>query len=1056
MLRCLLIIFSCVLGIQLKAQLIFKGIVVDSLGRSLSGVEVVEISGNGRSVTGKSGDFEIQTAHNKGKLQFRHIAYETHEQHYDGVKSDWLIVLKTKHTAIAEVLVSTGYQQLPKERATGSFSTIGKELFNQQVGTDILSRLPAIANSVMMDAGRSQYNPQMMVRGLSTIEGPKDPLIVVDNFPYDGDIMNINPNIVENITILKDAAASSIWGARAANGVIVITTKKGSYNSPIRLTLNSNLTVGDKPNLSYIRQMSSSDFIDMEQELYKRGFYRSKINSTSKPVLSPVVDLLDQADKGIVNRQEALARIDSWRGIDVRDQLGRLVYKPSTKQQYFLSASGGMSKFNWSSAVGYDHNVASLSDRYQRINLTFQNTYQITDRLSFGTNLYYTQTKTKSGKEGYSDISNLLPYTQIADENGTTLAVPKNNRQSFMESFGNGQLMDWSYYPLNDWKHRVNNGNTTDILVKAELQYDIIQGLKIGAYYQYERQNSLGTTIFDEESYTARDYINRFSQLNNGSIKYIVPKGGILDKSNTTLVANNIRTVLSYDKDLGRGHLTAIAGGEMRDAHQQNYSDRFYGYNSNNLTFGNVDYSQSYPTIITGAKSYIVNMQSLGDKSTRFVSQFANAAYTFDSRYTLSTSIRRDASNLFGLNTNDQWNPFWSVGLAWKLSNEGFYQSDIVPYLNIRATYGFSGNVDPAMVAVSTIGFGQPSTFTGVTYARYTNFFNPLLKWETSKMLNIAFDFATNNNRIKGSVEYFKKTGHNLFGQAAIDLTTGVNPSMKRNVASMLGHGIDIELLTRNIDRKRFKWTSTLNFSLYKDAIENYLLERSLAQLYVNGSTTPISGIKNHPVYAIYAYKWAGLDPNTGEAQGFLNGEVSKDYAAITGAGTAVEDLAYFGSAIPTKFGNFLNSFTYNGIKLQVGITYKLGYWFRRSSINYTNLFNDGKGHSDYALRWQQAGDELSTDVPVNLYTTNSNRDRFYEGSSILVQKGDHVRLQYINLGYNFSQIKKLKNIDVYLNLQNLGLLWKANKSDIDSDFNIGSFTTVAPVTYSLGIKAKI
>jgi len=312
------------------------------------------------------------------------------------------------------------------------------------------------------------------------------------------------------------------------------------------------------------------------------------------------------------------------------------------------------------------------------------------------------------------------------------------------------------------------------------------------------------------------------------------------------------------------------------------------------------------------------------------------------------------------------------------------------------------------------------------------------------------------NSRIAGALEFYHKWGRHLFGQAPIDLTTGVNTSMQRNVANMHGQGWDLELTTKNIDHTDLKWNSTLNVSLYKDAIDDYLISRTLAQQYVNVATPPISGIKGKPVYAIYSYKWAGLDPNTGEAQGYLNGEVSKDYTAITGAGTKEEDLNYHGSAVPTLFGNLQNSFSYKGFSLQLGITYKLGYWFRRSSINYTNLFNSGKGHRDYADRWQKPGDELLTNVPVNPYTTNSNRDRFYEGASVLVEKGDHVRLQYINLGYDIPAFKGFKRLHIYINIQNIGILWKANKAGIDPDFNLGSGRTIIPQSYSVGVKTSI
>lgn len=1024
------------------------GLPIDGASVSLQGTNL-------NAVTNSEGAFTMQVVGDSVVLIFSHLGYEpatiTVKLPYRNAME---IVLSESSGLLDQIeVVSTGYQKIPKERATGSFATISKELFNQQIGTDILSRLPAIANSVVMDYSRSTTG-QMMVRGLSTIDGPKAPLIIVDNFPYDGDLNNINPNFIENITILKDAAAASIWGARAANGVIVITTKQGQFVQPTTFEFNSNLTIGQKPNLKYIPEMSAASFIDIEQELFSRDFYKSKLSSKSKPVISPVVDMLDKVNKGVITQDEAEQAISKLRTLDVRDQYSQYVYKPSTHQQYFLSASGGSQKFSWVSSAGYDRNEQTLGDGYERVNVRFQNNYQPIANLSINANLFYTQTENTSGRSGYNDVINVVPYTQIADQNGNPLSVPRNYNQSFIETAGDGKLLDWNYFPLTDWKHQQSTATTSDMLGTLALHYQVISGLTASVNYQYERQNELSNNLADKDSYMARDYVNRFSQIINDDVVFIVPRGGILDKSNQLLEANNLRGQLSFEKVYGKNHLSAIAGGEARSANRKTHRERFYGFDQFNLTTGNVDYTQTYPNFIHGGKDFIANNQYLGEADTRFVSQFANAAYTFDNRYLFSLSARRDASNLFGLKTNDQWNPFWSAGAAWKLSNEKFYVSSFLPYLNLRATYGFSGNVDPAMVAVNTIRFLSPSIFTASASARFENYYNPNLRWETSKMFNIAADFRFKNNRLSGSVEYFHKNGQNLFGAAPLDYTTGVSRSMLRNVANMKGKGWDIELKSLTMDGS-MKWTTILNFSAYKDQIVEYLLTRSLAQQYVNVYGSPISGIKGKPVYAVYAYQWAGLDPNTGEAQGYLDGEISKDYSSITGTGTAVEDLEYYGSAIPTKFGSLINSFSYKDFSLDMGITYKLGYWFRRNSVNYTNLFNKWEGHSDYEIRWQSPGDEKFTDVPVNQFTTNSSRDRFYEGAGVLVEKGDHIRLQYINLGYDFKNIKKINGLKLYLNVQNVGIIWKANKSKIDPDFNLGTGQIVTPIRYSFGIRAK-
>lgn len=1027
------------------------GQVTDHIGNPISGATISSVAENISTSSDETGRFSIRIGEGE-RLLVKMIGFESQEVTVNGNIGTIRLAVSNFVMETANV-VSTGYQSIPKERATGSFSTVSNELLNQQVSTDILSRIPNVANSVLMD--QSAYNGQIMVRGLSTISGPKSPLVILDNFPFEGDINNINPNIVENITILKDASASSIWGARAANGVIVITTKKGSLNTPISIQINSNVSIAPKPDLDYIPQMSSSDFIDIETELFKRGFYKTRLNSRNRQVVSPVVNYLDRVDKGLLTTDEANTAINLLRNIDVRDQFDKYMYKPSVRQQYFVNAQGGIKKFSWLSSIGYDRNKENLGEIYDRLNIRFQNTYKPIKNISINTNLYYTQTNNASGRIGYSGLYPLFPYTQFADENGNAIAVPKTWNQSYLETVGNGKLLDWKYYPLTDWEHQTSKSSSSSILANTGLNYEIINGLKASIDYQYERQTNLSTSLADEDSFMARDYINRFSQIVENQVVYIVPRGGILGKGSNAINAHNLRGQLSFDKTFGRHNINAIAGAEMRTTKLEGNNTRYYGYNPNNLTTGNVDLTKPYRNLITGSNETITNLNSLTSTDRRFLSQFANAAYTLDEKYILSASIRRDASNLFGLKTNDQWNPFWSVGAAWKLSKEPFYNFEIFPYLNIRSTYGFSGNIDPAMVAVNTIRYLRGiSLFTGTPVAQFNNFYNPELKWETSKMFNVAIDFQAKNNRLSGSVEYYRKKGVDLFGMSQIDYTVGVDPWMLRNVASMKGTGVDIELKSLNVDRE-FKWNTTLNFSVYRDKIENYMVNRNMAVFYISTSTPPISGVKGHPVYAIYAYKWAGLDPSTGEAQGYLNGEVSKDYTNIIGEGTALEELDYFGSAIPTKFGSMINTIAYKNFSLNIGLSFKLGYWFRRNSINYTNLFNNWQGHKDYEKRWQNPGDELTTYIPSNSYTTNGSRDQFFEGTSVLVERGDHVRLQYINFGYSFQNIKALKVLHFFVNASNLGLLWKANKAGLDPDFNLGLKGFVTPSNYSIGIRAN-
>ena len=1061
----LFIMLFLLTGFSVRAQYTITGRVLSAEDRQPLPGAVIKIgSSNITTSADDAGNFRLQCSSDTCTLEVSFMAYTSKRVRASAKGSALIVFLEPAQMLLPEVLVSTGYQQLPKERITGSFTHIDNKTFNQQVSTDILSRLEAVANGLTVDRGTNRSG-RISIRGISSIQGPKDVLVVLDNFPYEGELDNINPNDIEDITILKDAAAASIWGARAGNGVIVITTKKGKFNQPLGVEFNTNFTIGDKPDLSYISQMSSSDFIDVEKLLYSKNYFNSQINSANKPVLSPVVELLIK--RSAASPAGALAidsEIDALRSADVRNDFAKYLYQSSMKQQYALNLRGGSDKIAWTASGAHDLNSDDLDAGFSRVNLRFQNIFRPFKKLELSSGIYYTQTESTSGRPGYGEAAArnqyLFPYARFADEVGNSLAIPKNWRQSFVQTVGDGKLLDWNYYPLEDFKHSTSKTSVNDILLNTGIRYSILEGLAADLKYTYERQNSGTRSLNDAESYFARDMINSYTQLSPSGISYKIPKGGILDQTAGVVQSSNLRMQLNYNRTWKKHQLAAIGGSELRRANDRSNRSRYYGYNDANLTHGLVDLSTKFPNIITGSNNLITDNNDLSESGSNFISYFGNAAYTYLGRYSLSLSGRRDASNLFGLKTNDQWNPFWSAGASWALSDEKFYSSGILPYLRLRGSYGFSGNINASMVAATTIGYAGTSPYTSSPFARFTHYYNSELRWEKSGTANAGIDFSSKANIISGSIEYYFKKGKDLFGPAILDYTGGVGPSITKNVAGMKGHGFDIELRSRNFD-KTFKWQTNLNFSTFKDEIMDYYKSTERGSDFINTySNIRISGLEGKPVYAIYSYKWAGLDPLTGEPRGYLDNNLSTDYSSLTGAATGLEDLKYHGSAMPAVFGSLGNTFSWKNISMNFAFTYKFGYYFRRESINYSNLFINWQSHSDFGKRWQQPGDETSTNVPALAYPTTTAKNNFYAGSEVLVEKGDHIRLQYINLSYELNRTALLKlpvrNLVVFANISNLGLIWKASKEARDPDYNYGSYRVLPSKMYAIGIRTNL
>lgn len=1049
-------------SIELLPLIDVSGKVVDEKGEPVFGA-TIKIKGTSIiAITNNAGSFILTNVPEDGILVVSSLGYKLKEIK---VKKDMgNIALEILIAELKEVeVVSNGYQALPKERATGSFGLISYKKLNEQVSTDVLGRLEAITSGLIVDRS-NPINPQIMIRGLSTIQGPKSVLVILDNFPYEGDINNINPNDIESITILKDAAAASIWGARAGNGVIVITTKKAKYNSPLSINFNLNSTFTSKPNLGKIKQISSSDFIDTEKFLYQKGYYDAQISDLDPEFLSPVIELLLARDSGKISNADAENQINQLKSQDIRDQFNKYMYSPGINNQGSISLSGGNQNFSWNSFVGLDDNSSNLNAKYQRLNLRFNNTYRPIKNLEVSSDINLSQSKNRSGKTGYGSIffktGSVYPYAQFADDSGNAIASGKNYRLPILRNAADGLLQDWAYYPLNDFEHNINKGVQNDYLINAGLKYKLPLGFSLDVKYQYELQSSENSMLYDKESWFARNIVNDYAQIINGLVEYKVPNGGIYDNTNNKLTINNFRSQINYNRKFGQHELNGLIGSEFKKSLYNSLSFRLYGYDNEKLTFGMVDYTTEFPSIITGYTDLIPERSNIDQRDTRFVSYFTNIAYTYAGKYVASFSARKDGSNLFGVNINNRWNPLWSAGLSWNVSNEKFFNRSLLSLLKIRATYGGAGNIDPSISAVTTIFYRGISSGIPQPYSYFSNYANPSLSWETSNMLNVGIDIESRSGRFNGSVEYYNKRGKNLFGFALLDYSGGVSGSIVKNVAEMKGNGIEFQINTKNLTGA-VEWNTAFTLSHYKDKVTKYFLRFQQGSDFISGAGNPsISGLIGKPVYSIFGYRWAGLDPENGDPRGIIGGQISNNFSNLVGSDTKINDLVYFGSAIPTLFGSVGNSLKYRKLELNIQVSYKFGYYFRRRSITYNSLFGTWVGHSDFADRWQKPGDELTTNVPSLTYPSSPSRDAFYAGSEVLVAKGDNIRLQYINLSYNLESKGEtnstFKNITIYCNVSNLGLIWVANKEKLDPDYEAGLNIFSLSKTISFGVRTSL
>lgn len=1031
---------------------------------ALNGATIRIKNTNQTTLTDSSGNFRLKAGVTSLFLQVSHIGYQKADVFVDANSKSLTIILEVLPAQLSEVMVSTGYQVIPAERATGSFVQIDNKLLNRRVSTNLLERLEDVTPGLLFNKAKSTGDKLISIRGQNTIYGNAGPLIVLDNFPYDGDISSINPNDVESISVLKDAAAASIWGSRAGNGVIVITTKKGRYNQGIKIGFNANTTIGEKPDLFYQPRMSSADFINVERQLFKKGFYLNAETGYNNPAITPVVELLIAQRDGQISAEQSNSQIANLANNDVRNDFSNYFYQKSINQQYALNLNGGNDIQRFYISGGYDNNRNDLvANGLARYTLNAgQSLSLLNKKLEVNTGFYYTKSNTTIDNPGTNLIGlktgsgvSLYPYASIVDAAGNPLAITHDYRQRFIQSAQQLGLLDWSYKPLEEISLGDKTQNSLDYRLNIGLNYKIRPYLSMAILYQYGQTITNGRNFQSLKTYYTRNLINNFTAVDSdGQLAYAIPRGSVLDLDNMTATSQSVRGQLNFDRHwLDKHSLTAIAGYELRDFHTVANSNRSYGYDDEHATALPVDYITLFPQYaIQGSSTAIPYNNSLTDLTDRNISYYANAAYTYLQRYTISGSARLDRSNLFGVKTNQQGVPLYSVGASWNIDKADFYKMQWLPYLRLRATYGYNGNINKRLSAFTTAQYltGNP---INTVYAEVVNPPNPELRWERVRIVNIGLDFASKNNVISGTIEPYFKRGIDLIGDIPYAPSTGIT-TFRGNTANTQGKGIDITLNSQNL-RGVLKWQTNFFFSHVTDKVIDYALKQP-ANFYTDYSDNEVYPLQGRPFYALYSYEWAGLDPQTGDPRGYLDGKISKDYTQILASATA-DNIIYHGPARPTSYGAIRNTFIFKQFSLSANISYRFGYYFRQPGISYSNVLS-GQGYYEgrYSERWQKPGDELATTIPSMPDVINNGRDSFYNYSSATVQKADNIRLQDINLSYEFNKNSfpgfPFGKLQVYLYANNVAILWKATKTHFDPDYPAANYVPVK--TIAAGIKA--
>lgn len=1020
------------------------GQITDSAGHPLDGATIEQKGKLVSAISDAQGLFLIDVE-NGALMTVSYVGFESMSFKARPGMTSMRVILHPLRRAIEEITVSTGYQRIPLDRAAGSFGVISQSTFEKRTDFNITDYIEGQVPGLLVSP-----TGQITIRGQSTIAADMNPLIVIDGFAVERPLSTINPDDIENITVLKDASAASIWGVRAANGVIVIQTKRGlAGRKDLDVSYSSTVSVTPQTKLSTLPFASTASFMDFEQYRVNNGMVFAA--TRPRPVLSPVVAayLYDPAS--------APALVDSLKNIHSFNEFSSLFMTPATRQHYDVAVMARGSRSTQRASFSYDKIGQQFKgNTTERFVADLFQTTKITPRINLEMGLNYVLNNVTSDGMGFSDLTTLLPYQRILDKNGNYIPQPMTFYQPDKDSMvALGYPYNWDYNLEQEYLHKNNKDNSDYVNAIARLTYNVFKGLSAEVSYQYEGGTEKIAHLYDEQTYYVRNMVDFSTTMTGGTLTSGIPKGDIYNEANNRFSSQTLRNLVKYDGFLDRKrkhYLSGIGGMEIRQVASDGSAQTLYGYNPQSLQYTNVSYVDLYNNVL-GAPTLIPNGSNIVDTLNRFVSGFSNIGYTYNERYTLNASARIDETNLFGTTSHYRNVWLWSSGFSWKVYKERFINTSIINSLILRATYGINGNVDrqTSPFLIADVATDQQ---TNQPYAYVANPANPLLRWERTAVTNFGMDVSVFKQRLKATLDWYNRNSSDLLGNATVNGTYGFTSAFI-NYASLRNRGIDLKLTGLIVDA-RLRWVAILNYGYNNNKVTKVDLPSSTVGYYL--ASVPQVG---KPLNYLYSFRWAGLS-STGAPQIYDQSKHIVDYKTEVTDPTA---LVYNGSSVPTHYGALINEFSYKRWSLTTNMTFKMGYKFRVPAIQYQTISEQSyEVSADWDRRWKQPGDETRTSIPaapttiagLNIY------DEYSADANIRVQTASIVRLRECILSYTLpASVHKLTvgNINLGLQIRNLAT-HTFNKAGLDPEYlttvvNSISINAAPRPEYSFFIKAN-
>lgn len=1091
-----------------------SGKVRDKNGGNLPGVSVREKGVANAVSTNATGEYLISVKEG-ATLVFSYIGYKTLEVQVDS-KTLINVTLEEDAAQLKEVnVVSTGYQQLDRKLFTGS-STLVKAEDSQRNGVPDISRMlegQVAGVSVQNVSGTFGAAPKIRVRGATSISGDNKPLWVVDGIILE-DVVNIsndalstgdantligssvaglNPDDIESFNILKDAAATAMYGARAMNGVIVVTTKKGRQTEGApRVSYTGNFTTYLKPNYSQFDILNSADQMSINLELENKGFFQQ--TSTKGANVGPFGKMYaalynyDAATNTYELKNDVLSRTKYLeRYANANTDWFDVLFKNSLLQEHSLSVTSGTEKFQTYASTSYLHDSGqTIGNSVDRFTGNFRLNWKMSDKLSvelLANGSVRDQrapgTLTRNSDPVYGTFSRDFDINPYSYSLNTSRAVTPYNQDGSLEYFTR------NYAPFNILNELENNYLTLgqiDFKVQGGIKYKIIPSLTYsvdGAYrfaktdrQHYIKENSNMAQVF-------RSGANDPTVMGNNPFLYqnpddlsaypivTLPQGGFYNVNYDNLKNYYFRQNLEFNKTLAEVHKLNVFGSmEVRYIDRQTSNFDGVGYQYDNGGIVNANYNYFKKGQESGAPYYGMSVGA-----DRFAAFALRAAYAYKDKYSFNATTRYDGSNLMGKSRTARWLPTWNISGAWNIDQENFWpKNDIFSSARIRATYGLVANIGNAKNSAA-VYYNQvsrrPYENEKETVTYISSLANDELTWEKLKEANLGVDLSFLKDRLNLTVDVYRRNIYDLIGSIN---TSGIGGEFTKtaNYGKMKAHGIEFTVAGNAINKEDFRWRTQFNFAFNKNEITSLEVNPNIFSLVDDNG----GALVGHAQAGLYSIQFAGLDHNYGYPYYIDEKGVRTTYVNLQS--TDIGYLKYEGPIDPTFTGGFYNQFRYKGFGLSALFTFAAGNYIRLAqtfSSTYPDLYSMSKSMLN---RWIQPGDEAFTTVPALLDAYTAARlvkesdgsiidarypYNLYNFSSERVAKGDYIRFKQISLSYDIPKKLAAKfhmsNATVSLIGNNIALLYsdkRLNGQDPEF-FGNGGVALPIPKQYTLSLK---